>query len=113
MSKNLTKKYTWGPGSCRPDGSWEGHSHVCTPAQGHRLTCQQQGGKPTHPILALGIHQPGLQHIQGLAQECGTSTLEGKLSPMDLPGGQEGTPYLPSAGLSGLPGGVPRAMGTT
>lgn len=26
---------------------------------------------------------------------------------------QEGTPYLPSAGPSGPPGGVPRAMGTT
>lgn len=32
-------------------------------------------GGATHPILALGVHETSLQHIQGLAQECGTSTL--------------------------------------
>lgn len=29
----------------------------------------------THPVLALGIHEAGLEHIQGLAQERGASAL--------------------------------------
>lgn len=33
----------------------------------------RRGG--THRVLSLGAHQPGLQHIQGLAQESGTATL--------------------------------------
>lgn len=33
----------------------------------------RRGG--THRVLSLGAHQPGLQHVQGLAQEGGTATL--------------------------------------
>lgn len=32
---------------------------------------------PTHLILALGVHQPRLQDVQGLAQDRGTPTLRG------------------------------------
>lgn len=32
-------------------------------------------GWATHPVLALGVHEAGLEHVQGLAQECGTSAL--------------------------------------
>lgn len=56
---------------------------------------------PTHSILALGIHQAGLQHIQGLAQERGTSTLGGvgRLSPAGLPSKACGYPHLLPTGL--------------
>lgn len=30
----------------------------------------------THPVLSMGVHEASLEHIQGLAQECGTYTLQ-------------------------------------
>lgn len=36
--------------------------------RGDRMGC-------THLVLALGVHEAGFEHVQGLAQECGTSTL--------------------------------------
>lgn len=30
----------------------------------------------THPVLSVGVHEAGLEHIQGLAQECSTPTLQ-------------------------------------
>lgn len=59
---------------------------------GHRAG-QQQGGDPTHPVLALGVHQAGLQHVQGLAQDRGTSALGGgDASPVGLPRRTPGDP---------------------
>lgn len=40
-----------------------------------RKSLVRRGG--THRVLSLGAHQPGLQHVQGLAQEGGTATLRG------------------------------------
>lgn len=79
---------------------------------GHRAW-QLQGRDPqgpTHLILALGVHQACLQHVQGLAQDCGTSTLGGNASPRGCHVRCLGTPQSPLA-CPKPPGGVPRAGG--
>lgn len=43
---------------------------------GSRGRCAEGPGRPrTHPVLALGVHEARLEHVQGLAQECGASAL--------------------------------------
>lgn len=46
----------------------------------HRETGGQAAARwtkwATHLVLSVGVHEAGLEHIQGLAQECGTPTLQ-------------------------------------
>lgn len=95
VPKSLTDEHTQGHGLL--GGSWgqqlggtqsRRRESSCRPRPrdkdtdrftGHGAWWQQRGDpaprSPTHLILALGVHQAGLQHVQGLAQDSGTSPL--------------------------------------
>lgn len=78
---------------------------------------QPRGGWPrraAHLVLALGVHQAGLEHIQGLAEDRGTSTLGGGPLPraaghpalLPRPPGPQGSPGTVPAQALGDPRGL-------
>lgn len=88
MSETLTQGHT-GQGCLEAAGQQLGGTHrwgenSCWPPEGQELGTRPEPGslragtpRPAHLVLALGIHQAGLQHVQGLAQDRGTPALGG------------------------------------